>query len=157
VHRIEKVHAAEVLRSLQCLCQKVHRYGRRIGCDNSVHTDLCLNFSEYALFDLGILDHCLNHQINITKLAIRQGRLDCIEHLGHTLRLELATRYLLAQQLARLVQTSLNRFLIDILHDDRHTVGCTLISHASAHDASAQHRGLVDLTCILCDATGNTL
>ncbi len=142
VHRVEEMHADEILRTLERLGQQRNRNGRGIGRQNGALLDLAFYLGKHRLLDLGVLDHGLDDDIDMAKVAIRQGRTDVVECFSHFCRCQTAFFNTAAQQLGSFGQTLLDALLVDVLHQDRRTLEGRLIGDPAAHDAGAEHGSL---------------
>ncbi|MNC23885.1 hypothetical protein D3C75_719220 [compost metagenome] len=157
VHRVEEVHAAEVFRPLQRRCQQIDRNGRGVGGQDGVRPDLPLHLGEHRLLDLGVLDHRLDHQVDLGEIAVRQRRADRVERLGHLRRGQAALLHPIAEQLGRFVEAELDGFLADVLEQDRRALDRRLVGNAAAHDAGAEHGGQLHRAGVLVIGAGLAL
>ncbi len=142
MHRIEEVHTAEVLGTLQVLGQPGDRDGRGVGRQDGVVAHLLLDLAEHRALDLGVLDHRLDHQVDVVEVAVGQRRTNVGELLGHAFDGQLAAGGLLAKQLACLLEAELDGVFLDVLHQDRGALGGALVGDTAAHDAGTKHRRL---------------
>ena len=149
VYRVEEVHAAEVFRALQRFGQVGDGDGRGVGGDDGVFSHLTFYFSQHGVLDLRVLDHRFNYQVNFLEVAVGHGRADGVQRLGHLLGLHAALGYTLAQQLGGFVQTQLDAFLTDVLHQDRRALDRRLVGDAATHDARAQYGGQIHVSRLL--------
>src|SRR5690606_3903131 len=137
VHRVEEVHADEVFRTLEGLGQQVDRDGRGVGSQDGIFLHHAFHLGQHDLLDLGVLDHGLDHDVDIAEITVGHGRANGVERLGHLGRSHAALLDALAEQLGGLVQTHLDTLFADILHQDRSALGGGLVGDATTHDAGA--------------------
>ncbi|MCY1503506.1 hypothetical protein D9M68_376330 [compost metagenome] len=139
MHRVEEVHAAEIFRTLERLGQQADGNGRGVGGEDRILLHHAFHFGQHGLLDLRVLDHGLDHDVDIGEIAVGQGRTDGVEGLGHLGGRQLAAGNALVQQLAGLAQAELDGFLADVLHQDRGALDRGLVGDAATHDAGAQY------------------
>ncbi|MCY1217928.1 hypothetical protein D9M72_298590 [compost metagenome] len=139
MHRVEEVHADEVLRTLQGLRQVADGDGGGVGSNDGVFTNVTFHFSQHGVLDLRVLDHGLDHDVDVAEIAIGHGRTDRVQGFSHLLGLHAALFDALAEQLGSFLQTHLDTLFADILHQDRSALGGGLVGDAAPHDASTEH------------------
>ena len=95
------------------------------------------------MLDLDVLDHGLDHRIDAVKTGVVKLRLDRSENRVGLVLLEAAVPDLLGQQLAGLARAEIELLLPNVLHQHRRATQRTGVGDAAAHDAGAEHRGLL--------------
>ena len=158
VHRVEEVHAAEVLRALQSLGQQGDGDGGGVAGEHGVFADDPFHFAQYGGFHLGILDHGFDHDVHMLDVVIAEGRSDGREHLAHLDAIDAALLELAVEQLGGFAHAKCQRLLVDVLHHRRNALAGRLVGDAAAHDAGTQYGGVASgLSSLLGSLLGQRL
>ncbi len=142
VHRVEEVHAAEVLRALQSLGQQRDGDGGGVAGEHGVFADHAFHFTQYGGLHFRVLDHGFDHDVHAFDVVIAEGRSDGREHLAHLDAIDAALLELAVEQLGGFAHAKCQSLLVDILHHRRDTLAGRLVGDAAAHDAGTQYGGM---------------
>jgi len=134
-HRIEEMHADEILRPLERRGEIVDAQARGVGCDHGVGSHQAFDFTEHGVFDFEILDHGLDHHVRNLEVGVIELRPNGCEHRFCLFLCETAAGHLLREPLLRFAQANLELLGLDVLHRHRHAAQCARIRDAAAHDA----------------------
>ena len=92
-----------------------------------------------------MLDHRLDHDVDIAEIAIVEGRANGRQNAAGLFRGQLPALHLLGEQLVGLAHAQCQRLVGDVFHDDGRAFRRALKCDASAHDAGAEHRRLLNV------------
>ncbi len=100
---------------------------------------LSARFPPVPLFDFRIFDYRFDNNIYAIETGIIESRVDGRNDARQLQTADLAALQLFVQQLGRFGHAEVQRFIVDIFHDDRYAFPCRLVSDTAAHNARAQY------------------
>ena len=142
MHRVEEVHAAEVLRALQPLGQQGDGNGGGVAGEHGVFADDPFHFAQYGSLHFRVFNHGFDHDVHMLDVVIAEGRSDGGEHLAHLDSIDAALFELAVEQLGGFAHAKCQRLLVDVLHHRRNALAGRLVGDAAPHDAGTQYGGV---------------